>query len=315
MLGRTGPRVLITGGNGFMGSNLARRLLGEDADLFVTVSPGSELWRLKDIADKLKIRWLDVTDLEAVRQTLSEVAPDIVFHTAMRHGHPRTAEEKQLTLLVSAVGTFALLEACSQVGVARLIHLGGSTEYCPSLRAMGEKLPLEPNSFRGMAKMLASQIVSYYARVHELPVVVIRPFTVYGPWEAFDRFIPRLLVKALNDEEIALAGPGLRHDYVFVADVVEALVRSSVANLCPGQSINIGSGQEYTNEEVAELVSKLVGRPLRVRLGSYPPSPTDRPHWKADITLARRLIGFRPQYPLREGLRVHLEWLRCYLGL
>jgi nucleoside-diphosphate-sugar epimerase len=310
-----GSRVLITGGNGFIGSNLVRRLVDCGASVSVVVRPGSDLWRLRGMESHLRVYWADVTDAVAVLRIVSELRPDVVFHTAVKGGHPRSAGESAVILHTSVFGTFSILEACLQAGVPRIVHLGGSTEYRTSAEAMDETVPLEPDTFRGVAKALASHLVAYYARSRGLPVCILRPFSVYGPWESMERFIPRLLVAALTGEELALAGPGFRHDFVFVGDLVEAMLRAGLASLAPGQILNIGSGEEYTNEEMVDTVSRLVGRPVKVKLGAHPPSPTDRPHWRADASLAKRLLGWQPRYGLAEGLAVHLRWMRDYLEI
>ncbi len=311
----SGTKVLITGAGGFIGSNLARRFLVEGARVTAVVRPGSEPWRLADILHRLDLVVADVTDHTAVRTSIGNRSPEIVFHLAITYGHPQTSDQRLAQLHTSVLGTFAVIEACLEAGVPRLVHLGSSTEYRAADAPMDESVPLEPRSFRGMAKAQASHLVGYYARALGLPACILRPFSVYGPWEAMDRLIPRLLCAGLTGQEVALTDPGFRHDFVFVDDVVEAAMAAALRELAPGQALNIGTGQDYSNEEVAGLVAELVGRPLKVKLGAHPPSPVDRSHWRADPSAARRLLGWEPRYTLREGLRVHLEWMRDRLGL
>lgn len=309
----TGWRILITGGAGFIGANLVRRLLDLGAELHLIVRPETNLWRLAGLEDRVALYRIDLRDGQGVMRQVEAIRPDIVFHLAMPAGHPRTAEERLEAMRVGVMATACLLEAAKSVGVARFIHVGSSLEYEPLSRPLHESDPLRPNTDRGLAKMLASRLVEFYARFHGVPAIILRPFNVYGPWESPRRFIPTLLRAALRDEEIRLTAPGYRHDWIFVADVVEACCRALEAPVEPGEAFNVGTGLQWSNEEVVAIVEALVGRPLRRRTGAYPPSPPDRSCWAADIEKARRSLSWSWAWDLPSGLQATLTWMRDHL--
>lgn len=165
-------------------------------------------------------------------------------------------------------------------------------------------------TFRGLAKATASMVASWYALHGGLNVTILRFFSVYGPWESPSRFIPTVLRAAIRGEEIRLTAPGFRHDFVFVEDVVAACLRAAEAELASGEVFNIGSGQQWANEEVVALVERLVGHRLPVRVGAYPAQPPDTHHWQANIAKARALLGWAPAHSLEEGLRKTLTWMQ-----
>jgi len=304
--------VLITGGAGFIGANLTRRLVRENARVHLILRPGSDLRRIAEIASYVSMHFGDLLDAERVREIMRQIRPSWVFHFAMKRGHPRAPEERLEMLRSSVVATANLLESVREIGVARFVHMGSSTEYGPYPRPIRESDPLHPTTDRGIAKAAASMLVVFFARAHAVPAVVLRLFSVYGPWEPPERLIPTLLRAALTGEEVRLTVPGYRHDFVFVEDVVEACLRVATRSVRTGEVFNIGTGTQWTNEEVAAQVESLTGRALRMRIGAHPPSPPDTSYWVADIRKSRRRMGWTPQWDLPAGLRRTLEWMQAY---
>ncbi|KDA54117.1 hypothetical protein EG19_00700 [Thermoanaerobaculum aquaticum] len=305
-----GTRVLLTGGTGFIGANLTRALLSRGASVHLLCQPSSSFWRINDLKDRLTIHQADLLEAETVQAVVQAAQPQGIFHLAMAPGHPSSPAERSLSLAVATLGTAHLLEAARAAGVARVVHGGSSLEYGPRERALEESDPLQPKTFRGLAKATASMVASWYALHGGLNVTILGFFSVYGPWESPSRFIPTVLRAALQGEEIRLTAPGFRHDFVFVEDVVAACLRAAEAELASGEVFNIGSGQQWANEEVVALVERLVGHRLPVRVGAYPAQPPDTHHWQANIAKARALLGWAPAHSLEEGLRKTLTWMQ-----
>jgi len=312
MGGARGRIVLVTGGSGFMGANLTRRLVQEGARVHLLVRPGSNLARLTGIVDSVSLHFAELLDFASVRTTLGKVRPSWVFHLAAKGGHPSTPEERLEALRCSFLGTANLLEAVREVGVSRFIHTGSSLEYGRLPRPAREQDALRPHTARGIAKAAASTLVLFYARAYAVPAVILRPFSVYGPWEPPGRLIPTLLRAAFSGEEVPLTAPGFRHDFVFVEDVVEACLRLAAARIRPGDSFNVGTGKQWTNEDVAALVEALTGRTLRLQIGARPPSPPDTSCWVASVEKLQRRLGWRPQWDLPAGLRATLDWMLAH---
>ncbi|MBO9360888.1 MAG: NAD-dependent epimerase/dehydratase family protein [Thermoflexus sp.] len=305
-----GAPILITGGAGFIGAHLTRRLLEAGAQVHLIVRPGTDLRRLAGMMDQVSIHRGDLLDAGEVREVVTNVRPRWIFHLAARRGHPCTPEERLELLRSSLMGTAHLLEAARDAGIARFIHMGSSLEYGPYPRAIREGDPLRPITDRGVAKAVASVLVAFYARAFGLPAVILRPFSVYGPGQHPEQLIPTLLRAALTGEEVRLTAPGYRHDFVFVEDVVEACLRAAMRSVRPGESFNIGTGIQWTNEEVAAWVESITGRSLRLRIGAHLPSPPDTSCWVADIRKAQRRLQWSPRWDLPAGLRRTLEWMQ-----
>jgi nucleoside-diphosphate-sugar epimerase len=227
----------------------------------------------------------------------------------MPFGHPTTSDERLEQLEVSAMGTAVLTEALAWAGCSRLVHVGSSLEYGNDRRTLDEEAHLAPATPRGAAKAAATLVCLSWARALELSAIVLRPFSVYGPGEPAHRLVPTAFRAALDGDELTLTRRGLVHDFVYVDDVARAITLALTAP-ADQRIVNIGSGVQTTNEELVGLVERVTGREIRLSSDRYPEQAHDRSFWKADVALARDLLGWMPATGLEDGLRKTLSALQ-----
>jgi nucleoside-diphosphate-sugar epimerase len=310
MLGLKDSRVLITGGSGFIGSNIARNLISKGAKVHIISRPNSDRWRLRDILEQLTLHEGDISDAIFVRHVICSVKPDYIIHCAIFAGHPRDHEEEREALKVRALGTLNLLHAVQNIDLLRFVNIGSSLEYGNRPYPLTEKTTTRPTVFRGVTSAIASLLCGYFARARQSPIVTLRPFTVYGPWDSPRKFIPTVLRAALWGGEVPLTLNDAFHDFVFIYDVVDACLKAMTTNLKFGEVINIGTGKQWSNRQVVELVESIVKKRIPVNLGAHPGNPTDTRNWVACIKKAEQLLGWQPQYDLPKGLRKTMKWLK-----
>jgi nucleoside-diphosphate-sugar epimerase len=199
----------------------------------------------------------------------------------------------------------ALPDRCRSV-----VRVGSSTEYGRVDGPTDEAAPLQPRGFFGATKAAGSLLAVSAAAQRGLRAAVVRPFQVYGPLDHPGRLVPRALAAARDGQRLGLTGPGRRRDWVYVDDVVEAVVRVAVADhLAPGQVVNVGTGRQFSNEEVVAHVEGVTGRPLAVDVGLHPGREWDTACWVCDPSLARRLLGWEAKVDLAEGLGRCWGWV------
>lgn len=305
-------RVLVTGAAGFVGSNLVRELLELGASVAAVVRAGSRAWRLAGVQTQVEIYETDVTDAGALEAVVARARPERAVNLAAAPGHPLSTAERLRQLEVSVLGTARLVEALARVSCSRVVHVGSSLEYGPNADAMHESDPLSPVVPRGAAKAAETLVCLAWARTLGLPAIVLRPFSVYGPWEDASRLVPRALRAAIDGVELELVEPGIVRDFVYVGDLVDAIVLALTATGdVDGEIFNVASGVQTTIEDLVATAGCAVGRPTRVRPGTRALRPHDTRTWVADIDRARQTLGWTPSTNLEDGLRLTSEWLEA----
>jgi UDP-glucose 4-epimerase len=302
-----GP-VLVTGAAGFIAANLVRALFRADVEVHAAVRPTTDLWRLDGVGWQFSVHRVDVRDADAMREVVASVRPEVVFNLAVGRARPEDPVSRQESMDTSLLGARSLLNAVAHTPVRRVVHLGSHLEYASRDRPLREDDPIAPGSFRGTVKATETGQWLHAARVRSIPVTVLRPFHVYGPWEASSRLVPTAIRCAYSGSDMPIVDPVTRRDPVFVEDVVEACLLAATRELAVREVFNVGSGEEWTTAQVVEAVAEVTGRPIGMRRGTYPSHTTDSAHSRADISKATRLLGWRPRHRLREGLERAVHW-------
>jgi UDP-glucose 4-epimerase len=302
-----GTSILVTGAAGFIGANLTRRLLDVGAHVHALVRPGTDMRRLADVMSAVTIHRADVSDRAALCVAVRRAAPDVIFHLAA-HGAARHDADAPQLFSANVLGTLHLLEAAASVSYRRLVHVGGSSEYGPRLLPLRETDRLEPVTSYGASKAAATLAVQQYARTYERPIAILRPFSVYGPWESPSRLIPTATFAALDGRELPITPPGYRRDFVYVDDVVDACLLAGTLDVPRGEIVNVGTGWQWSNDEVVRIIERVSGCVIQTRPGEYPPRLSDTTHWVADTTKAEQVLGWKASRSLESGLQDSVSW-------
>lgn len=304
--------ALVTGAAGFVGANLVRRLIAEGVRVHALVRPTTDTWRLADLSAQIAVHPVDLTDREAVREAVSRVRPDVVFHLAKHRGNPATLDYAA-AYAANLDATRHLLDASLPLNLARFVHAGSSLEYDLTRSPLRESDAPAPTTVHGVTKAAATLLCQHYARQRGLPVVVLRLFTVYGPWEGPTRFVPRVMLAALDSRPVRVTREGLAHDWIFVDDVLEACVRSVSAPGAIGEILNVATGRQSTNEDVVAAIEAACGCRVPRDEASFPDRPWDTGCWVADVAKAADRLGWRAAVDLRAGLSKTFDWFSANL--
>ena len=301
--------ALVTGGAGFIGANLVRRLVRDGLDVHVTSYDDAQSWRLADVGP-LETHRCSVTDAAAVTELVDVVRPRWVFHLAAHGAYAHQTDTARI-VAVNTLGTFNLLDALAQHGGCEgFVHTGSSSEYGLKDHASTEDDVVEPDSVYAITKCAATHAVSYWARRSALPAATVRLYSVYGPWEEPTRLVPRLVVAARAGTLPPLVAPSTARDFVWIDDAIDGILRAARnAARKPGAVWNLGSGVETSLEALVAIARHAFGVLEEPDWGSMANRAWDTDRWVADPRRARDELGWEAVTGLEAGLRATGKWL------
>jgi UDP-glucose 4-epimerase len=303
-------RVLITGGTGFVGANLARRILRDGHETHLLVRESHQSWRLGEIAADVRLHVSSLQDREAVRRTVNEVKPDWVFHLAA-YGAYSSQTGFELMATTNLLGCVTLLDACREIGVEAFVQTGSSSEYGYKDHPAAEDELLAPNSHYAITKAAATHYCQFTARQHDIHAVTVRLYSLYGPYEEPTRLIPTLLVLGLAGKLPPLVSPITARDFVYVDDAVEAIIRvASQTTLPRGSVYNICTGQQSSLEFVVSTVRRLLGISAEPVWSSMPRRSWDTDVWVGSSASLERCTGWHASINVETGIENTISWLR-----
>lgn len=302
--------ALVTGGAGFIGSNLVRLLLHEGHTVAVLDNISSGYRSNLDQFSDLRFFLGDVRDTSCLRDAAA--GADVIFHLAASVGNARSIADPIQDSEVNVIGTLRVLEVARQFGVRKVVF-SSSAGVFGELKTLPirEDHPVEPDSPYGASKLGAEKLCLAYSKLYDLDVVALRYFNVYGPHQRYDAYgnvIPIFAFRMLRGEPITIFGDGEQtRDFVNVRDVVQANYRAALAEGVSG-AFNVGSGSRVTINHLVDLLKETSGIHADVQYG--PPRSGDVRDSLADISAARAGFGFDPTTSLDEGLTEYMAWAR-----
>ncbi len=304
-------RYVVTGGAGFIGSNLVDEILrrGNSAVILDDFSSGKEE-NLPPSSPLLDVVRASITDLQALHSAFR--GADFVIHLAARASVPRSVKDPIETNRVNVDGSLNVLVAARDAHVRRLVFAASSSAYgeTPTL-PKAESMPPDPISPYGVSKLVGEMYARVFGIAYGLENVSLRYFNVFGPRQdpssEYSGVLSRFMLAAIRGESPVVFGDGEQsRDFTYVANVVDATLRACEAPLASGKVFNVGTGRRITLNQVLALLASTVGRPLQPRYD--PPRSGDIRDSQADISLARAILDYQPTVDFEQGLRHTWNW-------
>jgi UDP-glucose 4-epimerase len=302
--------VLVTGGGGFIGSNLVRSLLerGDEVRVLDNFSTGNRR-NILDITDDIEIVEGELRSYERVHNAVRGM--EVVFHLGALPSVPRSVQDPLTSSAVTIEGTLNVLLAARDEGIRRVVYASSSSVY-----GNGGTLPRveaaypDPISPYAVAKLAAEKFCISFDRVYGLETVALRYFNVFGPRQdptsQYAAVVPLFITRIRAGEPVQIFGDGNQsRDFTYVANVVEGNLRAADAPEASGAVLNLATGRQATVNKLADTIADVVGKPVQKE---YLPDRTGdvRDSW-ADVSAAKRLLDWEPHVGLEEGLRLTAE--------
>ena len=317
-----GRTYLVTGGAGFIGSHLTRALLAGGARAIV-VDDFNDFYdpRLKEAniaglerTGEIEVCRVDIRDGGAIREIVRRHAVELrsggIVHLAARAGVRPSLREPRLYLETNVGGTLNLAEAAREFEVPRIVFASSSSVYGdrsdvrPFRETDDVSRPISPYA---ATKVMGESLLHTYSHLHGLRVVILRFFTVYGPGQRPDLAIHKFTTLIDRGEPVPVFGDGTsRRDYTYIEDILQGVIAALEYQRNPFEIFNLGESRTVPLSYLIELIERELGKKARVQ--RLPPQPGDVTVTHADISKARRRLGYLPETPIEEGIRRFVAW-------
>jgi len=301
-------RALVTGGAGFIGSAVVRRVLAGGGSAVVLDDLSTGFSENLDGLKNVTLRVGDIRDRSSVDAAIDGV--DVVFHLAAEVGNLRSLNDPIEDASTNLLGTITVLEAARRAGVRRVVVSSSAAVYGELERLpIDENHPIRPDTPYGVSKLAGEKVALCYGKLFDMTIVALRYFNVYGVRQRFDAYgnvIPIFCERLLAGDPLTTYGDGLQsRDFVNVLDVAEANFQAATTATKTG-CYNVGTGIATTILDLIDVLTRVSGR--RPTVHQAPKRPGEVLHSLADITAARRALGYSPGVPLEDGLRDYWQW-------
>lgn len=307
-------RVLITGATGFIGRHLCKALVAAGALVYALRRPDS-FSSPAEWASHLNIEWIeaDLCDSDRLKSVIKEAAASHIFHLAAATAVDRGFETAPTMIANNLQGTINLLHALEATSYTCFIQTGSAEEYGMATAPFRETTFPQPVSAYSASKASATMFCNMYHRTLGCPIIILRPFLVYGPGQPINKLIPQAIQAALKDQPFPMTSGLQTREFTYIDDLISGYLKAATTPEAIGQTINLGTGKTYTILEVVEQIRQLTDSRMKLQVGALPDRVGEIMMYQCDNTKARDLLDWVPETSLTQGLRKTIDWYKLFL--
>ena len=311
-------RILITGGTGFIGSNLIRKIVSANNEIYSISRNNKNYWRIADIQDKINMVKADLTNYNNLKKIIKKINPDIVFHLAS-HGVSNYEMEFSKIVNTNTMGSYNLFSILTEHKPKKIINVGSVFEYGQLNHKGGfsEKDCFNPFTLYGMSKNFQTNLASYFFNSKDLPVITLRLFTPFGMYEGKNRLVSGMMISMIKNQKMVISSAKSTRDFIFIDDVIDAFVKTSKKKNIEGESFNIGLGKSHSVQEMVNFTNKLSESKMKIQIKNAPVQDYDVLGGKgyASITKAKKILKWSPKNSVEKGLEKTFSWYKKNISL
>lgn len=306
-------KVLVTGATGFIGSHLTSRLVREGADVFILTRYKSivKSIRLLDVWDKINVIEADIKNIDSLKQ-IQRAKPDIIFHLAAYNHVGDSFTHVNEALKTNCIGTANLLEAYD--GYDRFVYVSTSEVYGYQQEVpFQEDFQPQPISPYGIGKYAGELYCNMRMTMQDYPIVILRPFNTFGPYQSARAVIPEIIIKCLKGESL-LATEGIQtREFNYIDNQVDGFILAAQKEKAVGKIINVGSSEEISIKDLIMKIHTLTDSKSELKIGALDYRPTEIWRMYCDNSKARQILGWKPRVNFEAGLKKTVDWFKEFL--
>ena len=302
-----GIEVIVTGGAGFIGYHLTKRLseLGASVHIFDV----SKNERINSLDDSIKFHQIDLCDFEKVKSGIESTNPQKIFHLAAKVDVKRSIHSIDVNYTQNIISTVNLIKSLENIDIDCFINTGTCEEYGDNQVPFTENQLPNPVSPYSASKSATTLFCTMCHKSLGIPTVTLRPFLTYGPFQDTKMLIPHTIKSVLDSKKIEMTAGLQTRELNYVSDIVEGFILASTEKKAVGEIINIGNGVEYRIIDVVKKIVKLMDSDVEIST-SLPYRPGEAMNFYCDNTKAKKILGWESKVSLDEGLKKTIEWYK-----
>jgi nucleoside-diphosphate-sugar epimerase len=291
-------RVLITGGAGFIGNSLARKLISEEKGVGLLIRKKSKIGRVSELKNQFTYLGGDLRDKGSLKRAISEYRPEMIYHFAAYGNFPKFQKNEEMILSTNVGGIINLVDAAKGVPI---LNFGSSSEYGIKEKPMTEETNCNPNNYYGKTKLMQT----LYCQSKGIPT--LRFFSVYGPLQKKTQLIPTIIDAKIKGKDLHLIDSV--RDYVFIDDALHAIEKATEKyDSIKGEIFNLGTGNQITVKEIMEKIQEINATEIKINW-DFNPVQEEPKTWVADISKIKKYLGWEPSTKISKGLLETYNWM------
>lgn len=298
-------KILITGGYGFIGSHLTKRLLQNESNISIITIPDTNTFRLQDELAEIATYETDICDAAAINSVVKEIHPDYVFHLAS-YGVNSAHADYEKAVRTNVLGSVNIINAVIGSGCQKFINMGTCSEY--GNRETDEDTIPVPINIYGSTKAATTLILHQIAKENDLPIVTMRPFGVFGEGEEPHKIFSYVILNLLRGKNMPLTPCEQSRDYCHVENIIDALLLTCEKTNITNEIFNVASGESHPLRYYIDLIYKISGTDKKPIYGEMPYRKNELWDPRADTDKIKAMLGWKIKIPLEEGIARTIEW-------
>ncbi|MGG0152546.1 NAD-dependent epimerase/dehydratase family protein [Bacillus mycoides] len=300
---------LITGGYGFIGSHLVRRLLHLQAKIVLFIRASSDSWRLKNILKNIETYEIDIRDKAQVQDAIKKINPDYIFHLAA-YGVNSAHTDYMHAIETNIIGTCNIIQAAKFVNCKKIINMGSSSEYGNKMEPIHENMLLTPVDIYGSTKAASTILAHQIASENNINLITLRPFGIFGEAEEPHKLFSYIILQVLQNKDVNLTLCNQLRDYCYIENIIDACILAIENTNVQNEIFNIGSGNIYPLKHYVELLFQHLNTHSRPNYGAISSRTNER--WIPEVNIQKitNSLSWEPRINIEEGIIKTINWYK-----